>query len=81
MRVYANHSRFVTCCDKPTRIWKPGHNRSSASRTPIASVVTQASRFDHNNGAGSRIRNVFARDGGRTQSGGVRGIVDDINDF
>ena len=54
---------------------------SSASRTPIASVVTQASRFDHNNGAGSRIRNVFARDGGRTQSGGVRGIVDDINDF
>ncbi|KAL5534817.1 hypothetical protein ACEPAG_1281 [Sanghuangporus baumii] len=32
-------------------------------------------------GTGYRIRNVFARDGGRTQSGGVRGIVaSDLDD-
>lgn len=49
---------------------------TTSSRTPVASVVMRENE-DELNGMrnGSRIRNAVARDGGRTQSGGVRGIV------
>lgn len=54
---------------------------TASSRTPIASVAMSSST----SGGGSRLRNAKARDGGRTQSGGVRGIVtsdlEDSSDF
>lgn len=50
---------------------------TSVNRTPIASVVMQrdANASTDTTNLGYRVRNVFGRDGGRTQSGGVRGIV------
>ena len=62
---------------------------TSVNRTPIASVVTMNRDTNVSTGTtggsenvGYRVRNVFGRDGGRTQSGGVRGIVAaDIDDF
>jgi len=55
----------------------------TALRTPIASVKSSDSKNNNfqNSPSGSRIRNVRARDGGRTQSGGVKGIVaSDLDD-
>ncbi|KAH8111525.1 hypothetical protein DFH11DRAFT_1729456 [Phellopilus nigrolimitatus] len=59
---------------------------AASSRTPVASVIVNNTSTNGSGGAGgSRIRNAFARDGGRTQSGGVRGIVtsdlEDNSDF
>ena len=54
---------------------------TSVNRTPIASVVMQRDVNISNDttastsNLGYRVRNVFGRDGGRTQSGGVKGIV------
>ena len=45
---------------------------SAASRTPIASVIANDTGGGSN---GSKIRNVRGKDGGRTQSGGVKGII------
>ena len=65
---------------------------TASSRTPIASVTLRNTNSGLGvgtggsaNGGGSRIRNTRGRDGGRTQSGGVRGIVtselEDSSDF
>lgn len=55
----------------------------TAMKTPIANVKSSDGKNNNvqNSPSGSRIRNVRARDGGRTQSGGVKGIVaSDLDD-